>query len=367
MSKIYNPQTFTHPGEILKEKLEELDMTIKEFALRASKPEKTIHSILNLESSITSEMAVLFENILEIPAHFWLNFQIKYDEITSRNKILENRIKDLEWAKKFPYREMANFGWVKKTSDKLERVQSLFDFFKFNSTKSWEEYFFYEELKSSFRISIKHVNKPHSISAWLRKGEIEANNRSIKPYDEKAFKSLLKDIKNKIQENDEYIFFKLQTLCSNVGVYLVYTPCLPNAPISGCARWIKDNPLIQLSGRYKSNDRYWFTFYHEAGHILHHGKNDIFLEDIVNTTNDKTIEIKEKEANKFASDYLLDKNFENEIYNLQSTNKINIMNLAKKYNTHPAIIVGRLQHLKIINYNQLNELKFNINFEDSNI
>ena len=76
----YFPQSVPHPGETLVEKLEEMGMGPKEFALRTGKPEKTITAILNGGSSITPDMAVQFENVTKIPAHFWMNHQRGYDE-----------------------------------------------------------------------------------------------------------------------------------------------------------------------------------------------------------------------------------------------------------------------------------------------
>jgi HTH-type transcriptional regulator/antitoxin HigA len=69
-----------HPGETLAEKLDELKMGPKEFAIRSGKPEKTIIGILKGESSITPEMAVLFESVLKIPARFWIKRQYAFDE-----------------------------------------------------------------------------------------------------------------------------------------------------------------------------------------------------------------------------------------------------------------------------------------------
>jgi len=75
---IYVPTIVFPPGEILKEKLAEMEMGPKEFALRTNKPEKTIIAVFKGDSSITAEMAVLFENVTRIPAHYWLNHQRGY-------------------------------------------------------------------------------------------------------------------------------------------------------------------------------------------------------------------------------------------------------------------------------------------------
>lgn len=75
-----------HPGEILHEKLQELNIGTKEFAARTGKPEKTIIAVLNGESSITAEMAIQFEAALQIPARFWMKKQQNFDEYQARQK-----------------------------------------------------------------------------------------------------------------------------------------------------------------------------------------------------------------------------------------------------------------------------------------
>jgi Zn-dependent peptidase ImmA (M78 family) len=134
---------------------------------------------------------------------------------------------------------------------------------------------------------------------------------------------------------------------------LVYTKNLPKAPISGATRWIHNTPMIQLSGRYKTNDHFWFTFFHEAGHILLHGKKDIFLEEVEGTLLD---EKKEDEANRFAEKWLLSIKQKEEIKK-QGPSKNNIIYFSKKFQIHPGIIVGQLQHKNILDHSQCNDLK----------
>ena len=95
----YFPQTVLHPSVTLTEKLEELGMGPKEFAIRTGKPEKTITAILKGESAVTPDMAVLFENVLRIPAHFWLNKQRNFDEYTAREKRVSALTEAVGWAK----------------------------------------------------------------------------------------------------------------------------------------------------------------------------------------------------------------------------------------------------------------------------
>ena len=102
----YFPQVAFHPGETLSEKLDELGMGPKEFAVRTGKPEKTIIAIIKGKSSITAEMAVQFENVLKIPAHFWLIIQRNYDEFVAREERKTILKESIGWAKLFPITEM---------------------------------------------------------------------------------------------------------------------------------------------------------------------------------------------------------------------------------------------------------------------
>jgi len=82
----YIPQVVFHPGETLSEKLAEMKMGPKEFAMRTDKPEKTINAVLKGESSITPDMAVQFESVTKIPAHSWMSKQRSFDEYQARER-----------------------------------------------------------------------------------------------------------------------------------------------------------------------------------------------------------------------------------------------------------------------------------------
>jgi len=343
----YFPQSVPHPGSTLEEKLEEMGMGPKEFALRTGKPEKTITAVLKGDSSITADMAVQFENVTKIPANFWLNYQRGYDEFIARVKRQEVIEKAVAWAMDFPLSQMIKLGWLNPLPTKQEMASQLLAFFGVASPQAWEDYYCNQELKVAFRISLKHTKEPYAISAWLRKGEISAQQIQATPYSDKTFKEMLPYVKSVMAEQPDDFFTQLQNICLKAGVKVVHTPSLPKAPISGATRWINDSPLIQLTGRGKRNDKFWFSFFHEAGHILLHGKKEIFLEQI--EYKDKDLE-KESEADEFAVKWTFTHAEEAElIENLPDTEE-EFYEYARKINTHPALIIGRLQHNKTIPY-----------------
>lgn len=356
----YFPQSRPHPGETLTEKLEEMKMGPKEFALRSGKPEKTIIAILKGESSITPDMAVQFENVTKITANFWMNHQRSYDEFVARQKRQTVIQQAISWAKQFPLADMIKKGWLPQVTTIEEKTMEMLAFFSFSNHTAWEDYYFNQQLKVAFRISLAHIKEPYAISAWLRKGELQAAELQVGEYSEKKFKEALPKLKEIMADHPEDFFHQLQNICSEAGVKVVHTPCINKAPISGSTRWLNDTPFIQLTGRYNRNDIFWFTFFHEAGHIILHGKKDIFLENL--EYSDKDLE-KEKEADSFAIKWTFSDEEEAEIVESLPLKNQDIKKFAKKFKTHPAIIIGRLQRKKLIHYSLGKEYFEQINFE----
>ena len=115
--------------------------------------------------------------------------------------------------------------------------------------------------------------------------------------------------------------------------------------------------MIQLSLYGKLNDRFWFSFFHEAAHLLLHASNkeeksSIFLDDLGATYADDP---KEHEANEWARDWLIPPEDAQALRWLNR--KEEIIDFADRLNIHPGIVVGRLQHEGIIDYRWFNELK----------
>jgi len=136
-------------------------------------------------------------------------------------------------------------------------------------------------------------------------------------------------------------FEQLQELCLQAGVVLLFTPKLPKVPLSGSTRWLNNTPLIQLTARYKKNDSFWFTFFHELGHIILHGKKFISLENVYFAAADPQ---KEGEAHQFAISHTFTNEQKREVLQNATITEQKIIDYAKKFKTHPAMIIGRLQH-----------------------
>lgn len=334
----------THPGKLLADRLIGMGMSIKEFAVRTSKPEKTIIAVMKGDSSITPDMAVAFENVTMTPADIWMNAQRLYDEHQARLRREETMRLSEGWMMKFPVDEMVEKGWTGRFQSVEEKVDGLFSFFGISTEKAWWDYYLNQGLKIAFSISLSNIKNPYAVSAWLRYGELKASGVKLDSlYSDKRLREYLPLMKAVMANERDGWYEELQELCGNVGIKLIYVPCLKDVPVTGVTRWINDVPVIQLSDKYKRYDEFWRLFFHEVGHILLHGKKDIFVEGIECCDMNK-----EREAEKFSDDRILPKADERRILSRGDFSPESICEMAEFMGTHPSVIVGRLQQRGVI-------------------
>lgn len=336
-----------HPGEMLQEKLKELAMPIKEFALRCGKPEPTIHDVLRGRSAVTPEMAIRFEEVLRIPVRLWLNMQSAYDEFVARRKRDDELQSDISWIDQFPFSEMIEKGYLAASpkNSELEKLKLLLRFFGFSNTRGWEKYYQEQIFRAEFCLSLKGVPDVHALSAWLRYGEIKAQHAYDLPrFDTVSLKSQVPKMQALANSGKDDFLSELTELCKKVGVILVCTPQLKNTKVCGATRWLKETPLVQIADNYGRYDSFWFYFFHEIAHLLLHGKRDVFLEGVEYEQKNPS---KEREADAFASNCLVPRHVVNCLKKFAYTEKT-LHALCAKEHLHKAFVVGRLQTLGLI-------------------
>lgn len=345
------------PGDTIQEHIDFIGMSQAELAERMGRPKEKINDIIKGREPITTATAFQLEKVLGISAGFWLNREKTYRKELYELQQQEDFEKKKDWLSEFPVNEMRKFGWLPDTKEKHVLVDSLLKFFCVASTDEWQRIYLDEEVSVAFRVSLAHTKSPHAISAWLRKGEIQSKEIEIAEFDKKRFKDVLAEIKELAFLMPDDFTQQLQSICGKCGVAVVFTPNLPKAPISGATRWFHNKPIIQLSERFRANDHFRFTFFHEAAHIILHGKKDVFLENIEGTEMNQE---KEDEANAFAAKVLIEDKDWKEITSNLPLMPMQIERYAKKLRVTPGIIVGRLQHEDLVSKAFRNQLKTKI-------
>jgi len=348
----FSPNYAVAPGAILAEWLQERGMKQTELAERMGRPIKTVSELIHGKICILQETAFQLERVTGIEASFWMNADRIYQERAARLAEGQQMTSWKRWALRFPFREMVDFGWVVPTPSGVARVRALFRYFGVASPDAWQAR--YGRLQAAFRqFPAFHADDAH-LGAWLRQGEIQAARTECSPYNEPGFKDALVELRRATTSMPETFWPELVQKCRGTGVAVVLVPELSQTHVSGATRWLTPTKaLIQLSLRYKTDDHLWFTFFHEAAHVLLHGKKDVFVE-----FNDPTNQNqKEQEADRWAADFLIPPAEWRCFCAGGAMNVGDITTFAARLGISPSIVVGRLQHEELIPFTACNRLK----------
>ena len=350
---IYNPDYVSPPGATLNELLQDKGISQAELAEKTGRPKKTINEIIKGKAAITPETAIQFERVLGTPAHFWITRESDYREWLAKMKEREILIQYIPWMKKFPIRSMIKFGWLPELNDNINQVDALLKFFGVATPLQWQN-----SVNGAYlRQTPAFAADPAAVSAWLRQGEIIAEGIECEEYSDAKFRKILLKVKKITMTEPDYFVKELVRLCSTVGVAVVFLPELPGTRTCGATRWINSKKaLLMLSLRYKTNDHLWFTFFHEAAHIILHEKKEIFIDAIIR--DEEIVDEKEQQADFFAADFLIpEKALRSLILSKKHLSHSDIIEFANKQGIAPGIVVGRLQHDKLVPPQNFNRLK----------
>lgn len=269
-----------------------------------------------------------------MPATFWNNREQSYRQYIA--KLEEHRLQArVAWVDQFPIREMVKRGWIPdRRADKVATLESLLQFFAIASPDRWEP--IWEGV--AFRKSKK--SNEYALSVWLRRGQLLGARSTCTAYDEARFKDRLRQIRSYTLLPSEQFQPRLVGECAECGVAVTFVPELPGSGASGATLWLgPSRPLLMLSLRYKTDDHLWFTFFHEAGHILLHGKKEVFIEGLEQGNH------QEDEANRFAANLLIPSDKLQAFRKAHSVRRLeDIRRFAAELGIAPGIVVGRLQH-----------------------
>ena len=352
------------PGEFLEEVLEDLGMGKDELAKRMSRPPAKLSAIFNGKKAVTPDTAIRLEKVTGVPAHIWTGLESEYRLTLARlqeQRELEKRKKEIPLVTKFCYKELTKLGYTESKTNAAERVEELQRFLGVTSLSNLDNLRRYQTF---FRQNIRRNNNvsAEAIISWLRIGEIEARNISTKPFNKTLLQKLIPALRKMTTKSPDKFQKDMEKKFSDAGVALVIVPFLPKTCAHGAAFWLsKDKAVLMITIRGRWTDMFWFSLFHELGHILLHNKQTVFIEsDKIDFVTQKL----EDEANQFASENLISSSDYKEFIDNDSFYKSDIRSFANKIEVHPGIVVGRLQHDKIIPFSQFNDLKEKYSLSD---
>lgn len=351
----YEPDYAVSPGEILGEHLEARELSQAEFARRCGRSPKLISEIIAGKAPVEPRTALQFERTLGMDAAIWLGIESDYRLHLERQaqKAADDKLQD--WAARFPYSELAKRGRVPKlaAAARSERAAALLSFFGVASIEAWRDKW-EKKAVAAYRHSPSFQSDGYALAAWLRIGEADAESADCADYGEPAFRRALTEIRALTRGAFNETIAETRRLCQESGVFLAITKPLPKTALSGAARWLTPRKaIIQLSARHMSDDHLWFSLFHEAAHILLHGKKGIFLD----AKTKGGITEQDAEADEWARDFLIPRPAWDGFAQSQRFTTVDVLEFAEEQGIAPGIVVGRLQHDKRIPWSALNHLK----------
>jgi HTH-type transcriptional regulator/antitoxin HigA len=333
----HRPDYAVPPGETLRDTLEAKDMSQAELARRTGLSTKHVNQVIQGVVALTPEMALALEHVLGVPARMWNALEANYRQRELRLRQEDLSQADRDWLVSLPLKALIDRDAIPRLESDGQRFEAVLGFFGVASRAAWESVWRAPDV--AFRRSKVFAQNPGSTASWLRLGEIKATEIETEPFDRVAFRTALDDSRRLLLKHPKHSFPQIRELCRLAGVALVVIPEIAGSRASGAARWLSPTKaLVQLSLRYSWEDSFWFSFLHEAGHLLLHGKREAFVDDLGEQDD------QEVAADAFAATLLIPARYDSELMRITTLSQV--QGFARKIDLPPGIVVGRLQREK---------------------
>ncbi|MBN47328.1 MULTISPECIES: ImmA/IrrE family metallo-endopeptidase [unclassified Methylophaga] len=355
----FSPDWTSAPGRTIVQVLEAKDITLTDFSkslgINMLQAKKLIGGDIELDLNLANKLS----EILGASTEFWLNREKDYRDDLER--LYKSDLAVKQWLDLLPIRDMVKFGWLERARTLQNKLELCLNFFEVRSIQEWYTKYNDKLLRTAFRTSKSFDSSSESVVTWLRQGEILSSKRKLSRWNREKLENRISEIKKLSRLADPKEFFpKLLEIFESCGVAVVLLPTPEKCRASGATFFNnKGHPVMIISFRYLSDDHFWFTLFHEIGHLVLHGEGKLFIE------GDNFItEKEEEEANVFAENVLIPVEFRREFSGLSIKTWRQIPRFAKKLDISAGIVVGQLQHNNYINRNQLNKFKARYNKQE---
>jgi len=346
----WSPDWAVHPGEHLAEYIESRGWSQAEFARLAGLTPKLVSTIVHGNNPVTAETALKLERVFGMKADIWTGLQADWELHQARQEKKQKTVEAAAFVDRFPVKDLTARGILPKSKDSVELCDGLLNFFRIGAPQAFDAKL--ANLAVHHRHSKTFESSECNVVSWLMLGEIKARQMNLPEFDRDQFSKAVFNIRGLTREQPEVFEPRMRELCAAAGVALIFEKPFPKTRLFGSARWIEGKrAIIQMSLRMKANDHFWWTFFHEAGHVmLHQGK--AFADDDGGEGDGF-----ESEADAWAEETLVGRDRFEEFCATAPRAQAAVLRFADAVNLHPGIIVGMLQHRGILKFSHLNGLK----------
>jgi HTH-type transcriptional regulator/antitoxin HigA len=335
MTTALAPAEAFHPGEYLRDELEERGWTEKEFAEILARPVQAVSEILNGRKQIVADTALALAEALGTSPDLWLNLQTAYNlyEARTRRPVSADVARRARLRALVPVSELRRRRWIPDTDDldALEAgVKNLLGLREINDEPVFA---------AAARRSNVHQDFSPAQLAWLGRVRQRATERSVSTYDPQALEDLALDLVHRIHDPTDLA--ALPGWLADCGVVLVAELALRSSKLDGAAMLLPNGvPAIGLTTRGDRMDSFVFTLLHECAHLVLGHVTAVGIcvdEDLDEFDGGAFFEVA---ANEQAGEWVLPSDVE--LPNGPITLPM-VISLATRYRLHASFVIGRLQ------------------------
>ncbi|WP_257014229.1 ImmA/IrrE family metallo-endopeptidase [Serratia fonticola] len=352
----FSPDWVSAPGETIIDLMDTYGLNEEELSKKVGLSVSKGRELISGELVLTEKIANKLEFIFDVSTQFWLTREEKYRD---RKNAIE--LQNTEWVKSLPTSDMSRLGWLPKGLSGSKKLEHCLSFFGVSSVPEWLNFYKNKQTAIAFRKSEAFKTEEMAVLTWLKKAEHISRQQKTHSWDKEVLIASINDIRKHSLEPHPKVFIPaIRAILADAGVALVILPTPTGCPASGATCFFEQNKAtLIMSFRYLRDDHFWFTLFHEIGHLVLHNCKQHRIEGVSGLS-----EKEEQEANEFSSNVLIPQEYRAEFNTLSSRNWINIVKFSRKIGVSKGIVLGQLQHAKKVPFDHFSKFKVKYNRED---
>ncbi|QDW74208.1 HigA family addiction module antidote protein [Lachnospiraceae bacterium KGMB03038] len=334
-----NDKIAFHPGYYIKEIVEQSGLTQEDFAKRLDTTPKNLSLLIRGEQSLSIDISMKLSRMLGTSVDYWLRLQNTYEALVAEFKSEEELEKERAVFKYFDYKYFRdNYGLPDLPRKKEEQIKQVRKFLNVATLSVFTK----RDMTVNFRKSAEEITEGNIVKANVMV-QI-AINKTLKTeapkFNKKKFETAA-EYALTLTKDHEGFYPLLRRAFLEAGVVLVILPNISGSKTNGATKKVGDNIMLMVNDRRLNADSFWFTLFHEIGHIVN-GDYGISFE--------KETGEKEADANRYASDHLIPPERYHDFLSKKKFDLQAIKAFAKEIDRDPGIILGRLQNDGIVRF-----------------
>jgi addiction module HigA family antidote len=335
----YNDKVAFHPGYYIKEIVEESELTQEDFAKRLDTTPKNLSLLIRGEQSLSIDISMKLSRMLGTSVNYWLNLQNSYDAMIAEFKSEEELVEERKIFEYLDYKYFRdNYSLPDLPRKKDEQIKAVREFLNISTLSVLTK----RDMSVSFRSSTKDITQANTVKANTMV-QI-ATNKALKidapKYNKKKFEKSVEYALTLTKKHAEF-YPLIKESFLEAGVKFIILPNISGSKTNGATKKIGDNIMLMVNDRRLNADSFWFTLFHEIGHIIN-GDYGISFE---NETGNQ-----EEVADRYAEDILIPPDIYKEFLDRKKYDLQSIKTFASQIERDPGIVLGRLQNDGIVGF-----------------